>query len=426
MIYLTFVLFIVFALFGVPVAFSLGVSALVFMLANGIPMALIGQKLFTGMDSFLLTAIPLFILAGNLMNAAGLTEELIEFSKLFVGRIRGGLAYTNVLISMIFAGMTGAGVSDTAAVGSIMIPGMARDGYKKDYSTAVTVISSTIGPVIPPSIPFIVYGSITGISVGALFVAGIIPGILLGASQMVAIFLGSRRHKLPRIEKKIPVRQKIRITKCAILALMMPVIILGGIIGGIATPTESAGIAAFYALLIGVFVYRSITPRKLIKVLIDSGVTTGAVMILLGTAAIFSYLLAAEQFPQTVSEAVLSATNNKILILLLINLFLLVFGMFLDVVPALLIMTPVFLPLAQHVGVDPIHYGVICVLNLAIGLATPPVGMCLFVGANIAKLPIEKITRPLMPFIIASFLALLVTTYWADLILFLPRLFGYL
>ncbi len=426
MIYLTFALFIAFALFGVPVAFSLGVSALIFMLANDIPMVLIGQKLFTGMDSFLLTAIPLFILAGNLMNAAGLTEELIDFSKLFVGRISGGLAYANVMISMIFAGMTGAGVSDTAAVGSIMIPGMTKDGYKKEYSTAVTVISSTIGPVIPPSIPFIVYGSITGISVGALFVAGIVPGILLGLSQMGAIFLGSRKHKLPRIEEKISLRQKIRITKCAILALMMPVIILGGIIGGIATPTESAGIAAFYALLIGVFIYRSITPGKLIKVLIDSGVTTGAVMILLGTAAIFSYLLTAEQFPQTVSEAVLTATSNKIVILLLINLCLLIFGMFLDVVPALLIMTPVFLPLAQNVGVDPLHFGVICVLNLAIGLATPPVGMCLFVGANIAKLPIEKITRPLIPFIIASFAALLVTTYWEDLILFLPRFFGYL
>lgn len=426
MIYLTFALFILFALFGVPVAFSLGVSALVFMLANGIPMVLIGQKLFTGMDSFLLTAIPLFILAGNLMNAAGLTEELIEFSKLFVGHIRGGLAYANVLISMIFAGMTGAGVSDTAAVGSIMIPGMTKDGYRKDYSTAVTVISSTIGPVIPPSIPFIVYGSITGISVGALFVAGIVPGILLGLSQMGAIFLGSRKHKLPRIEGKFTVRQKIHITKSALLALMMPIIILGGIIGGIATPTESAGIAAFYALAIGVFVYRSITPRKLTKVLIDSGITTGSVMILLGTAAIFSYLLTAEQFPQTVSEAVLSTTNNKIIILLLINLVLLIFGMFLDVVPALLIMTPVFLPLAQQVGIDPLHYGVICVLNLAIGLATPPVGMCLFVGANIAKLPIEKITGALIPFLIASFGALLVTTYWESLILFLPRFFGYI
>jgi C4-dicarboxylate transporter DctM subunit len=253
-----------------------------------------------------------------------------------------------------------------------------------------------------------------------------VPGILLGLFLMGTIFLGSRKHQLPRIEEKIPLRQKIRIVKCAVLALMMPVIILSGIIGGIATPTESAGIAAFYALLIGVFVYRSISPGKLMNVLIESGVTTGSVMILLGTAAIFSYLLTAEQFPQTVSEMVLSATHNKIIILLLINLILLIFGMFLDVVPALLIMTPVFLPLVEQVGVDPLHYGVICVLNLAIGLATPPVGMCLFVGANIAKLPIEKITGALIPFIIASFAALLVTTYWESLILFLPRFFGYM
>ncbi len=359
------------------------------------------------------------------MNAAGLTEELIEFSKLFVGRIRGGLAYANVIISMIFAGMTGAGVSDTAAVGTIMIPGMEKDGYRKDYSTAVTVLSSTIGPVIPPSIPFIVYGSITGLSIGSLFVAGIVPGILLGLCVMGTIFAGSRKEKLPRIEERLPLRQKCIVIRDAVLALMMPVIILGGILGGIATPTESAGIAAFYAFIIGAFVYRKVTPRKFMKVLIESGITTGAVMILMGTAAIFAYLLASEQFPQTVSNLVLSATTNKYLILVLINVILWIFGMFLDVVPALLILIPVFLPLVEHVGVDPLHFGVICVLNLSIGLATPPVGMCLFVGANISKLSIEKISRALVPFLAASVVALLITTYWQNLILYLPRLFGY-
>lgn len=426
MLYLTLGLFVVFAFLGIPVAFSLGVSALVFILANHIPIVLIAQKIFTGMDSFLLTAIPLFILAGNLMNAAGLTEELIEFSKLFVGHIRGGLAYANVLISMIFAGMTGAGVSDTAAVGTIMIPGMEKDGYRKDYSTAVTVVSSTIGPVIPPSIPFIVYGSITGISVGALFIAGIIPGVLLGLFLMGTILAAARKKNLPRIAAKIPLHKKYVVVRDAMFALMMPVIILGGILGGITTPTESAGIAAFYAFIIGVFVYRTVTPQKFMKVLVDSGITTGAVMILLGTAAIFSYLLTAEQFPATVSNAVLSATTSKIWILLLVNVILLIFGMFLDVVPALLIMTPVFLPLVKHVGVDPLHYGVICVLNLAIGLATPPVGMCLFVGANISKLSIERVSRALVPFLMASMAVLLLTTYWENLILFLPKFFGYL
>ncbi|MBM9518200.1 TRAP transporter large permease [Desulforhopalus vacuolatus] len=424
MVYIMFLLFLFFAICGVPIAFSLGVASLVYMVINDVTLVLIAQKMFTGMDAFLLTAIPLFILAGNLMNASGLTSELIDFSKIFVGRIRGGLAYVNVIISMIFAGMTGAGVSDTAAVGTIMIPGMTKDGYKKDFSTAVTVISSTIGPIIPPSIPFIVYGSITGISIGSLFLAGIIPGILLALSMMGVIFYRSTQEELPRIEKVFTLSEKVLISKDALLALMMPVIILGGIVGGIATPTESAGIAAFYAFVVGVFIRKKITFKRFVDELVQTAITTGAVMILMGTAAIFSFILTTEFFPQQVAEAVLSLTDNKIIILLLINIVLLVFGMFLDVVPALLIMTPVFLPLVKMVGVDPLHYGVFCVLNLVIGLATPPVGMCLFVGANIAKLSIEKISKSLLPFLVAAFSVLLIVTYWEAAILWIPRMFG--
>ena len=426
MIYLLFILFILFAFCGIPIAFALGVSSLVYIFYKGISLVLVAQKMFTGMDAFLLTAIPLFILAGNLMNASGLTEELIEFSKIFVGRIRGGLAYVNVIVSMIFAGMTGAGVSDTAAVGSILIPGMVKDGYKRDFTTAVTVISSTIGPVIPPSIPFVIYGAMTGISIGALFLAGFVPGILLGVSQMAVVLATSKREKLPRIEKKISFDEMVIVTKNAVLALMMPVIILGGIIGGFATPTEAAGIAAFYAFIIGVFVRRTVTPKVLKSVLIKSGITTGAVMILLGTAAIFSFILTTEMFPQMVATAVLSLTHNKIVILLLINAVLLVIGMFLDVVPALLVMTPVFLPLMKMVGVHPLHYGVICVLNLVIGLATPPVGMCLFVGANISKLSIEEVSKALIPFLVAVIGVLVIVTYWERAILWIPKLFGML
>jgi C4-dicarboxylate transporter DctM subunit len=419
-----FLFFLFFSLCGVPIAFSLGVASLIYIIVNDITLVLIAQKMFTGMDVFLLTAIPLFILAGNLMNASGLTSELIDFSKIFVGRIRGGLAYANVIISMIFAGMTGAGVSDTAAVGTIMIPGMAKDGYRKDFSTAVTVISSTIGPIIPPSIPFIVYGSITGISIGALFLAGIIPGILLGLSQMGVIFHRSKREALPRIDKKFTIPEKALITKDAMLALLMPVIILGGIVGGLATPTESAGIAAFYAFIVGVFIRKKVNFNGFIDVLIKTGITTGAVMILMGTAAIFSFILTTELFPQQLAQAVLSITDNKIIILLLVNVVLLVFGMFLDVVPALLIITPVFLPLVKMVGVDPLHYGVFCVLNLVIGLATPPVGMCLFVGANIAQISIEKISRALVPFLVGALVVLMLVTYWEGAILWIPRMFG--
>ena len=424
MVYILFLLFIFFSICGIPIAFSLGVASLGYVFYNDISFVLVAQKMFTGIDSFLLTAIPLFILAGNLMNAAGLTEELIEFSKIFVGRIRGGLAYVNVLISMIFAGMTGAGVSDTAAVGSIMIPGMVKDKYRKDFSTAVTAISSTIGPVIPPSIPFIVYGSITGISIGALFLAGIVPGVLLGLAMMAVIFITSCRENLPRLEEKYSLQKKIQISKDALLGLIMPVVILGGIVGGIATPTEVAAIAAFYALIVGVVIRRTVTLKILVDVLVETGITTGSVMILMGTAAIFSFILTTELFPQMLAESVLSLTQNKIYILILVNIVLLVFGMFLDVVPALLVLTPVFLPLVKTVGVDPLHYGVICVLNLVIGLATPPVGMCLFVGANIAKMSIEKVSRALIPFLIAVVMVLIVVTYWEGVILWIPRMFG--
>lgn len=426
MTFLIFVLFLLFSIIGIPVAYSLGVSALSYILYNRITLVLVAQKIFTGIDSFLLTAIPLFVLAGNLMNASKLTEELIEFCKIFVGRIKGGLAYVNVIISMVFAGMTGAGVSDTAAVGTIMIPGMVKDGYKKQFSTAVTVISSTIGPVIPPSIPFIVYGSMTGISIGALFLAGLIPGLLLGLSQMAVIFLNSRRVEFPRIKERKSAKEIAAATKDAFLALLMPVIILGGIVGGLATPTESAGIAAFYAFFIGVFVRRTVTPRVFFSVLVQSGVVTGAIMVLMGTANIFSYILTAELFPQTIAEIVLNWTENKYLVLILVNIVLLVFGMFLDVVPALLVLTPVFLPLVQQVGVHPLHYGVICVLNLVIGLATPPVGMCLFVGSSISNLSIERISKELMPFLAAVFLVLAIVTYWEGIILWIPRLFGFI
>lgn len=382
--------------------------------------------MFTGMDSFLLTAIPLFILAGNLMNAANLTKELVDFCKLLVGRIRGGMAHANVLISMIFAGMTGAGVSDTAAVGSILIPGMIKDGYKEDFTCAVTAISSTVGPVIPPSIPFLVYASMTGTSVGALFLVGVIPGILLGLSQMLVIVFKAKKLNLPRMENPVSLKQIVVGSKNAIMALVMPVIILGGIIGGLATPTESAAIAAFYAFIVAAFIRRSVvTPKIILKVFIESAITTGGVMILLGTASIFSYILTIEMFPEKIADLVMSLTSNKIVILLLVNIVLLIIGMFLDVIPAMLVMTPVFLPLVQTVGVSPLHFGAIMVLNLVIGLATPPIGMCLFVAANIGKRPIESVSIALMPFLIAVILVLLFLTYCPAVVMWLPKMFGY-
>ncbi len=427
MIYLLFALFLILAFTGIPVAFALGIPAVVYVLINDITFILVAQKMFTGMDSFLLTAIPLFILAGNLMNAANLTEELVDFCKLIVGRIRGGMAHANVLISMIFAGMTGAGVSDTAAVGSILIPGMIKDGYKKDFTCAVTAISSTVGPIIPPSIPFLVYASMTGTSVGALFLVGMVPGILLGLSQMLVIAFQAKKLNLPRMENPVSLRQIFIGGKNAIMALIMPVIILGGIVGGLATPTESAAIAAFYAFIVAAFIRRSVVkPKVLLQVFIQSAITTGGVMILLGTAALFSYILTIEMFPDKIAELVMSLTDNKIIILLMINIVLLIVGMFLDVIPAMLVMTPVFLPLVESIGVHPLHFGAIMVLNLVIGLATPPVGMCLFVAANIGKRPIESVSVALIPFLAAVILVLLLLTYWPAAVMWLPKMFGYI
>ena len=424
-ILLLFILFLIFCFCGIPIAFSLGVSSLVYLLYQGISPILVAQKMFTGIDSFLLTAIPLFILAGNLMNTSGFTNDLIKFSELFVGRIRGGLAYVNIIVSMVLASMIGAGVADTAAVGSILIPGMIRAGYRKDFSTAVTVVSSTIGPIIPPSIAFIVYGSITGVSIGALFLAGIIPGIIMGILQMVVVYREDKKSPLPRIEEKIIASEKAKIIKNSIFALMMPVIILGGILGGFVTPTEAAGIAAFYIFIIGVFVRQNISFKVFKSALIKTAITTGSVMILMGTAGMFSFILTTQLFPQKVVTAILAVTSNKIMTLLLINLALLICGMFLDVIPALLITTPIFLPLMVTMGISPLHYGAICVLNLVIGLITPPVGMCLFVGANIAKISIEKVSKSLIPFFISVLIALIMVTYWPAISVWLPTICGF-
>lgn len=426
MIYLLFALFLILALIGIPVAFALGVPTAIYVIINNNSFILIAQKMFTGIDSFLLTAIPLFILAGNLMNAAKLTEELVEFCKMIVGRIRGGLAHANVLISMIFAGMTGAGVSDTAAVGSIMIPGMIKNDYKKDFTCAVTAISSTVGPIIPPSIPFLVYASMTGMSVGALFLVGLIPGVLLGLSQMLVIVFSAKKLNLPRIEGHFSFRHMIITTRNALMALMMPIIILGGIVGGLATPTESAAIAAFYAFIVAAVIRRKVvTPKVLLQVFIQSALTTGGVMILLGTASIFSYILSLESFPDKIAELVMAITTNKILILLMVNVVLIIVGMFLDVIPAMLVLTPVFLPLMESIGIHPLHFGAFMVLNLVIGLATPPVGMCLFVAATIGKRSIESVSIALIPFLAAVISVLLFLTYCPQAVMWIPRLFGY-
>lgn len=420
-----FISFFFFLIIGVPVAFVLGLTPLVVLITQGeTPLVLVAQRIFTGMDSPILMAVPFFILAGNIMGAGGMTQRLVKFCNILVGPLRGGLAYINVAISMLFAGITGAAVADTSAVGSILIPAMKKEGYDSDFSAAVTATSSTIGPIIPPSIPFIIYGVLGEVSIAALFLAGFVPGILLGLFQMIVIWFYARKRQYPK-RSRPPFREAIRVSVDAFLVLLMPIIILGGILSGIFTPTESACIAVFYALFISLFVYRDIDLRELPGILIRTGATSSLVMLVIGTASIFSWLLASEEIPHWVTDAILSLTHNKILILLLMNILLLVIGTFMETTASLIILTPVLLPLMLKIGVDPLHFGVILVLNLVIGLTTPPVGVCLFVACALGNTTLERLSRAILPFLLASIAVLIICTYWEGLIMAIPKFFGY-
>lgn len=412
---------------GVPVVFSIGLAAVggILVIGPGAPWIMIPNSMFNGMDSFPLMAVPFFVLAGELMNRGGITLRLVRFAGAIVGRIRGGLAHANIVSSMLFAGITGSALADTAAIGSILIPAMKEEGYEADFSAAVTASSSLIGPIIPPSITMVILGVTAGVSIGGLFLAGVLPGILIGFGLMgVAYFISRRRGYGVRTER-ITGREFLTRLKEALLALLMPVIILGGIFGGIMTPTESAAVAVLYALLVGMFVFRELKVRDLGKIFLRSGLVTAFIMLIVGVARIFSDLLASEQIPQQLSQSLLSLTQSPWLILLLINIFLLFVGAVMDTSAAIIILVPVLFPVAVSIGVDPLTFGIIMSINLIIGLATPPLGVCLFVAAGIAKISVERLVLAIWPFLLVEIGVLILITYVPGLAISVPRFFGY-
>ncbi len=416
-----FAVFFILLFIGVPVAFCLGLSSFVYLLLSGIPLVVIPQKMYAGMDAFTLLCIPGFVLAGNLMNSGGITERIIKFCNAFVGHIRGGLGLANIGSSMVFAGISGTALADTASIGGIMIPAMKEEGYEGDYAAAVTAASSTIGPIIPPSLPMIIVGTLTGISVSRMFLAGAIPGLLLGLGMMAVSFFISKRKGHPQ-GRKFTLKEKAAAFKDAFWALMLTALILYGILGGIFTPTEASIAAVLYAILVGKFIYKELEFKNLPKILLDSIVATSAIMMLVGFANVFAWILTSQQVPQMVAQGVLSISQNKVVVLLLINLLLLLVGTFMETIAALVILFPVLLEIVIPLGIDPIQFGVIMVLNLIIGLTTPPVGVCLFVASSIGKVSMGQAVKAIIPFLIVSLIVLMMVTYIPAVSLMLPKL----
>ena len=414
--------FIVLMAVGIPVALAMGGSALIYAFLSGdISPTLLIQTTFAGMTSFPLLAIPLFILAGNLMNEGGITDDLVNFSRQLVGHIRGGLGLTTIVACAIFASISGSAVATAVAIGTVMLPAMRRSGYDNGVSAAMTATASCMGPIIPPSIPFIIYGVIAQVSIGALFIAGIIPGLLLGAGLMVYMAAVASRDGYPR-EPRAPFLDLLKGAFRALPSLAMPVIIIGGIWGGVFTPTEAAGIAVVYACIAGFLIYRRLRLDRMYPLLLKSGVEAAVVMLLLGLSEPFAWIVAVEQLPLKIMEAFSGFSSSPYVFLLFANIFLLLIGIPLETAPALTIVTPVLVPLAAKFGIDPIHFGVIVCFNLVLGLITPPVGGVLFSICGITALSLERLSRSIwIPFLIALGV-LMIVTYVPILSTYLPRI----
>ncbi|WP_417207843.1 TRAP transporter large permease [Antarctobacter sp.] len=416
-----FTVFVIGLMLGIPVAITLGLSSLAYLLFAGMPPVVMPQKMYAGMDVFVLLSIPGFILAGNLMNQGGITHRIIRFANAIVGWIKGGLGLTNIAASMLFGGITGTAVADAASLGGVLIPGMKKAGYPADFSAAVTAASSTVGPIIPPSVPMIIVGALSGISVGKMFLAGAIPGILMGVAMMVTCYIISVRRGYPH-QPWQGFGEVARSFGGAFWAIAMTFLIIYGLLSGYATPTETAVVASVYAFIVGAFIYRELPIRKLPAIIADSAVSAAGILALVGFANVFGWILVSERIPQAIADSVLSLTENKFLVILLINLLLLFVGMFMETIAALIILFVPLLSLSNAVGIDPLHFATFAVLNLMIGLTTPPVGVCLFVCANIARLPLAPVVRAILPFLFTNILVLLAVSYFAPLATWLPSI----
>ena len=421
------IVFAVLMFLGMPIVFVMTFSSLVYCVAVGkiALLMVVIEKMFRGMDSFVLLAIPMFIMCGEVMNRGGITTAIVRFADLLVGRVRGGLAYVNTLASTFFAGITGSALSDIASLGSILIPAMEEQGYTKDFSCAVTAATAIQGPLIPPSIPAVLVASATGLSTGALFWGGAMPGLLIGLGSAIVIFIESRFVEMPKRTEKIPCRTAIQVTVQSILPLMTVVIILVGMNSGVFTPTEAAAVALAYALCITTFLYKHIPLSECLVICKNVLIQTATIYLIIAGATTFSYVLAIENIPAKLSALIGTFASSSLGVLVVINIILLVWGMFMDTAPSILVLVPILFPVAKAAGVNPIHFGVLVVSNLMIGMLTPPFGMAIYTTQSVGKCKMGNLIRQLIPFIAVDLVILVLLTVFPGLSLFLPRLFGF-
>src|SRR5215211_3714870 len=418
------VLFLLLMSGGIPVAVAMAGSSLIYILATGnLPPFVVIHRMVSGIDSFPLLAVPFFILAGNLMNNAGITNRIYNYALALVGWLKGGLGHVNVVGSVVFAGMSGTAIADAAGLGTIEIKAMKDHGYSSEFAVGVTAASATLGPIIPPSLPFVIYGMMANVSIGALFLGGVIPGAVMTIFMMLYVYYCARRYNMGR-DQKFSWRVLGFTFIAALPALLTPAIIIGGMTFGWFTPTEAAIAACAWALLLGIFLYRSLSLKQFYKVSMDTIETTAGVLLIVAAASLFGWVLTTTRLTEAGAEAMLNLTNNKYIILLLINVLLLIVGCFLEPIASISILVPVLMPIILKVGIDPVHFGVMMTLNLMIGLLHPPLGMVLFVLARIAKLSIERTTMAILPWLIPLLLSLVAITLIPELTLWLPRTMG--
>jgi len=415
--------FLLLLVIGVPVAISLAGSSLIYVMLEGVqPHLVVLHRMIGGIDSFPLLAIPFFIMAGSLMNSAGITNRIYDFALALVGWLKGGLGHVNVVGSVIFAGMSGTAVADAGGLGNIEIKAMRDHGYSVDFSVGITGASSTIGPIIPPSLPFVIYGVMANASIGKLFAAGVIPGLVMALTMMIMVTYYAHTRGWHR-DAKFSIVNLWTTFKRAFLPLLTPIILVGGMTTGVFTPTEAAIAATAYAIVLGMVIYRTLSLKKLIKVSMETAETTALILLIVAGASIFGYLITLTKVTDNVSALVLSITTTPWIVLLLVNIFLLIVGCFMETIAAITILVPVLLPLMDKIGVDPVHFGLIMVLNLMIGLLTPPVGMVLYILARVANISFERTTKACLPFLIPLLVSLALVTYWPSMVMFLPNLF---